>query len=596
MRRIVTLAATIVVAAFVITMAAPLAANAASVPPSVMPDCYAEAPPARGGWGGGRDVIAQGTYAEDPSPVRGRTARLGEPCWGMDTLSLPVRVTDVPVPIKDDDEDGDDDGPPPTAGGTCDEFDSASPPNALDLNDATYLCNEVVPACTNQCTSWGGNYAPMPSFSVTAEQTDANSVRVTFGARDSYGTSEGSFLYGLYCKSANGTLPTEPDEPSYSFENGTRNDEFQSTLSCTGGLSSTRVPWRIYVAAWDSTGNQRRAGVAWESDDDLPEAPSGNGTGYWGGSQEAPIWLAPAPGLTIGQGVTFSEPSRVYCTDTYEGGTETPWTLMPINIVGGFGYYPPPGNNPSTPQWTVDLELFPMVADPIFTTASCPFINRIELWICTWQGNSPYTGSCAEYLWTADAWREHRPYTGDDGEDQGGLLCKIYPELEGCYDILNPPYVDGSDFGQACAGAPVYDPPAWNDFANWVPALTEWIGLSVGHYAECLFVPINGWDRDGVVEDAWQQSPIGQVNDIVTGTFAQVSNMTGTCGSLVNVTLFGTPVVIDTCSWTWAVPMRQLLTWALLALGGLGIASYLVNTTLSLIKSNAPNPVDGGKK
>lgn len=609
MRRIVTVATTVGVVAISI-LAGVTPANAAAVPPSVMPDCYETDPPERGGWSGGRDVIAQGTFATDDADVRGRTARFGEPCWGMGTLSLPVQVTDLPVDALDEDGDGEDDGAPLAPGaGECNyTIGSGVEIQPSIVNTVDGACNKVPVTTARFVSGPGWQYAhrgyvqvelnldqTTPRVIVSPAQRDAV---VALGYPNEW-VGPGSFPGNYYSLSGvcKNTTTNALQHGGGGYNVGPESAGSTRTLTfsaCPSGTTLYAIYALSYRNSYDSSLPIKYYGVLWRSDNlEVPD-PS-EGTGYYGGTQEAPILVAPLTGVNY-EGVSTDEPSLLWCSNAYDGGTLTSHVMMPIRIQSGFGYYPPPGNG-DTPEWTVNLELFPAVEDPSFTTADCPFIDSISVMICTWQGNGPDTGSCAQYLWDADAWREHRGYTGSDGQPPGGLLCTIYPQAPGCYEVINPPYVDGTDFAQVCGNAPAFTAPGWDNFGNWVPALLDWVGASIGHYSECLFIPINGWDRDGVVEAAWQDSPIGQVNDIVTGTFSRVSSMTGTCGTIVDVVLFDTPVVIDTCSWTWAVPMRNLLQWALLALGGFAIAGFLVNTTLSLIKAGpTPNPVDGGKK
>lgn len=602
MRRMISSATALVAVAFLVLGGA-VPAHAESVPVAVLGSC--EDPAARGGWSGGRDQVGTGTYHDDPAPVRPRTVRLGEPCLydgggPSDYLTLPLLVTDPAVAPVDEDEDGLDDGAPSSvvycdqhkingAGGTsvnalaqlalavdCNsiaaKFWKSGPEQYLSLDPVVFSCSYDAGTNTGTC-SWAMDLAP------TAMYPNHNSGTVVAQCI----TTGGSLVPG---SAVSQTMTVATSSVSRSCSAGQHpvfTAEASPYIPTPHSAADRGVP-KGCPENWCTYGGVLLVGAA----DPIGGA---SGTGYYGGTQEAPILLAPTGGVVYYGGATVAESSTFSCASSYDGPITSTWDITPL-IVSEASF-----DTPRTDEgaWSVVHDWVGINADPGFTMADCGYLNRIDLYVCAWAGNGPDTDACWNVFWTADKWRTNTPYTGTDSDDPGYLVCDLYPTAPGCYDILNPVYVDGTEFSVVCAGAPVFEAPGWSNFGDWVPSLLGWVGATVGHYSECLFVPVNGWDRNGVVDAAWKSSPIGQLNELVMGTFGDLASMTGTCGQIVDVPIWEASMVIDTCSWSWAVPMREMLTWSVLALGGFGIISFLINTTLSLIKSPAPNPIGGDK-
>lgn len=115
-------------------------------------------------------------------------------------------------------------------------------------------------------------------------------------------------------------------------------------------------------------------------------------------------------------------------------------------------------------------------------------------------------------------------------------ICDLLPALDQCR------YRDGEDFDEVCKDAPAAEFGTW----GWLP---PWIG----HYAVCLFKPINGWQSEKA-STALAESSMGAVHRAVTGVSGHFSTAE-TCGSIGSGDLFGTPLSFDTCTWSssgWA--------------------------------------------
>lgn len=135
-----------------------------------------------------------------------------------------------------------------------------------------------------------------------------------------------------------------------------------------------------------------------------------------------------------------------------------------------------------------------------------------------------------------------------------------------------------TDFDVVCAGAPR---------AEWLSY--SWLGPWVGHYARCLFVPQGGWDADGYITEAFDQSPLGDVRDMLEPLGSL--SVEGQCGPIAGGAVLGESVSLNTCDWP---SDPQLRTW--IALGVTFSAGFVV--VLMILKALgiyvAPES-DGGK-
>lgn len=597
MRRLGIGAAAAFVAVASVVFGGALPALAASVPPAVIETC--EAPTDRGGWNF-RDTAAVGTYHEDPAEVRGRTVRMAEPCFATGSFSIPIQTTDIPADMLDADDDGQDDGgPEPTVGEEWEPACAGASPTTCIVPTSVSGVTTWKPSSVWHTLRWICGYYPNhatkpagTNFRITMPYDSRSSTTLNVPAAGTYNIPSGYIFVSDGTGSALGgsggaytpsTPRSCPAGTEWYIEFGV-NDQ--------GGTNPTGTTWApalLPTAIMLVDGSNVGTGGA-------QEAAFEPGTGYYGGTQEAPVVLAPAPGATYGGAVvnpgTWS--SFVECAESYEGPVTDQYMLTPTLLEdGGAGQTPPHLEDGVATAWTVlDLSTFtaikPLGSDPYVggtvDAADCAFLNRVVLVTCTWAERHPSSYACQETEWTADRWRTHNAYQGTEGEPPGNLLCYIYPDLPGCYDVLNPPYVDGTDFSVVCA-----DPPeaAWLDF-GWLPAV-------IGHYAECLFVPVNGWDRDGEVADAVATSSAGDLGTMISEVYVGLGSAVGTCGAIVDVDLVGTPLVIDTCSWGWAPPLRSVLVFGVLALGGFAVASFALRTVQSLRGGEAPDPLGGGK-
>jgi len=217
------------------------------------------------------------------------------------------------------------------------------------------------------------------------------------------------------------------------------------------------------------------------------------------------------------------------------------------------------------------------------TPANCPYIVKITVPIAgantTWVASDPMNATA---IWNADEWYQQRLYN------------LISPLQAICSDTTNPGTaamlqcagivpLDGSNFAVACAGAPL---PSWGDF-SWFPNV-------VGHYAECLFNPMNGFDRTGQAKATWERSQPGQIVNAFND-FTDVVSAPGACGPLVTLPLNpfdgGSNAVVDSCSWTWASGIRTFLGFVVTVLGFIAVALFFVKVWASVFGGPAASPV-----
>lgn len=157
-----------------------------------------------------------------------------------------------------------------------------------------------------------------------------------------------------------------------------------------------------------------------------------------------------------------------------------------------------------------------------------------------------------------------------------------------CDTLVPPADLDPLDLDDTCNnpaneaiyGAPyaVFDPL---DNSTWAPAV-QW-NLS------CLFIPIGGLDRAGIIQQQWNLSP----NSELASAFGAASSswqFSATCGPLFSLGA-SSPIgvfAIDTCTLGWFAPVRDLLGWGIVALGAWFFISRFFGLIASLLKFDNP--------
>lgn len=557
----------------------PGAAQAATVPYEALKCTH---PGARGGWDV-RDWVATGTYHTDTAPVRGRTLRVGEPCVGEfeDFLQLPTVIQDLPVPMLDEDEDGEDDGAPEPEVEVVECGVPADPDDRF-----TNRTNPTLAEC-NQARAFASTWRGRVSFVSTGGDLTMRVVTVTPGT--------GTVALGYVCVTTAAGTPTHSGvttlfSGSVAGKTLLQLDEYEIPVSCPAGRSLVVVTTTAASFAGDVPVKVLFGFDGALGDDEAPDY----GSGYFGGSQEAPMVIAPTPGEWQYPGAVEMHDfgvdwSTFSCANSYDGPVAETFRIAESTLIRGYSPVPLPPRIPEgggDPIWNVADTDHPSIylpLDPGFSMAEdCPYLVEVKLWVCTWSGNHPSTSGCAESTWRAEWWRDGKLYISNNADDPGVILCKVFPENPGCFDVLNPPVRDGSNFDEACADAPTV---AWNDWSN--------LGAWIGHYARCLFVPLNGFDRGGWVASAWDQSAGGALATLAAEV-ASALTWTDSCGVLFSGDAGGFDLELDTCSWMeWSGPVRTIFGAGVVLMGGWFIAMQVMGTVLSVVNKRVQNPLKG---
>lgn len=488
-------------------------ATTAAVPPTALPDCAL--PGETGGWNV-RTFVSDGALSLDPAPVRPRAITLSEPCLtDSGEIQVPYVGSDPKPPILDEDEDGEDDGGPEEG--------------AIFAR----VCVTAAPSSCVQFLGMGSINGLRPAWCVKFE----GSTSTTFYYRNEgrAGTSYSQTTYaGLGSVYANFGSNCSPFPGSNGMVDvGTPPESY---FSHNGGCTPSPNTPGAALACGELEG----------------VSISDVGGGYYGGTQGAD---------TMFGHTTDEDDSFVVCATTYTGsGTAVSMTDGDYMAADEIPYLDGlPGFEELT--WTRFKESGAWTG---VSSTSCAYIVSITLRVCTFFEGEP--AGCLYMEWNADRWRTHTAYPG--GDDEGlNLVCTLYPDTPGCYEVLNPTVVDGSDFNAVCGSPPA---PAWLDF-GWLPEF-------IGYYAHCLFVPANGWDRLGWQATAWDASPLGGIADVLTELQTSLA-ISETCGPIGGDAGHGFNFTMSTCTWTWAAPMKNVLTLAIV----IGIAWWVITFVTRMV-------------
>lgn len=109
----------------------------------------------------------------------------------------------------------------------------------------------------------------------------------------------------------------------------------------------------------------------------------------------------------------------------------------------------------------------------------------------------------------------------------------------------------------------------------------------------CLFIPLAGFDRDATVATAWEASPNAEIGTQIVGLADAFVYAPG-CGVLA-ATPADSPLpgfALDTCTWTWAEPVKIVLGIGVLLLGFWAFIAYCVKAVSGVIRKDVPSPVE----
>lgn len=270
---------------------------------------------------------------------------------------------------------------------------------------------------------------------------------------------------------------------------------------------------------------------------------------------------------------------RVWC------GTAE-WSQPSSSPITGTG-----GNYGGDPAQTANFRY----AAPLnyFNTGTCNYIQKIELPACV---PSPLGGAtCTMMTWEADRAFRNAYYSDDDPYV---AICEANPNHSDCVFILPNDDIDGSDFDVVCANPPLFEVPDWDGFNRWVPYVVDWWNAAIGHYGRCLFVPVNGWDRDGAVYESWVRIGLSAANESIQDALFGWS-FYESCGVVFSAPIMGHPFAVNTCDIpaNVATPIKGVISIVVGMASLIGYILFIANIVNGIAnrKIASPDLSDGDK-
>lgn len=232
-----------------------------------------------------------------------------------------------------------------------------------------------------------------------------------------------------------------------------------------------------------------------------------------------------------------------------------------------------------------DGQLSSIIAGPGVTIgtggATCPYLVSIEMILTQHMLDTP-TGNGSSKL-TVLKWYAEDFYLAKKYVDQTTteLLCKGTgaDQFRECFGIVN------TDPSLYCS-----NPPIMQDALDF-----PYIPNAIQFYADCLFNPRGGWDRNKEITPAVNASMIGNFNTSLT-SIANAFKFNTVCGTIVNGTGKIVPLTINTCTWTtWAAPIKVAIGAFLIVGFSLWAATFIARLITAVASGGrAPSPIEGG--
>jgi len=312
-------------------------------------------------------------------------------------------------------------------------------------------------------------------------------------------------------------------------------------------------------------------------------AASGYKIGFGGTTSQLAYGV---PGGSVSAVVDLGRSAYTTVSDGWLRCAATEWsTTSSINYISSGGRAVNANWNDTRLSWGGNYFNFP---------GTCNYLISAHLPVCTYGAdwitdNSDYR--CSITTWSAENWYNNKAYKASEGgttADAQKLICLAIGGTHSDCVFLGGSDIDGADFDQVCAYAPEFT------FGDW-----NWLKAAIGHYARCLWQPVNGFDKTGIVADSVAASPIAALTGPVT-TALEAWQISGSCGSIFN-TGSGTPLPgfgFSTCGMEWGNIIRDIAGIGVLVFGGFYVLRSIAKTALTVLSRSAPpTPVpDGDKK
>jgi hypothetical protein len=633
MRRIIAALAVLGALVVPVLFSSPASASVSSsdsdaIPVTSLPSC--KAPGDVGGWGV-RDFVAFGNRAGNPlAEKRPRSLRLGEPCLDAGGLSLPLQQSEVPVEgynrIAYDVENGGSDGggtngsgggggggggvgaetddpklattPAVPGGSFCWIRQSLNVANYPDPSANIRECSGVwratgstsntIRGWTNTCPSCTSGSAPIVAYGdVSAQQNTSDprmmdilidrlylSIPVYPAIPSDWNRPVGTVQVRGVCQKSPATSPqTYADSTSLILS--VENTVFprSSSISCGSGF----VPLYAFVRDASATTQNSSSGVFYRADGQF--VPSASSTSTIGGFESSEAVLgAVSP--------TFSAMvSTVYCQSARLGSP------FPVPVTGfhtsgfeaiagtndlGLPTIPADSSDSSTADIAFTWQRLDFLDIGGITQAECPFLQSVEYVVCAFRGSGVEDISCISANWQ---WVQAKGNVVYPDSDTDVTLCSL-PGFWApyCSDVLYPPYVDYSSFADMCE-------------AGEVPTILSWDTYPFfKHYIDCLFIPRGGWDWKEDIPREVESSALYAVEPVL---FNLASSLTfgESCGVLMDGDIFGAPIAINTCTWSWASDIKAFFSVVFILGFGWWAIGFLLATILGIFNKKTPSPV-----
>lgn len=534
-------------------------------------------PSRSGGWSS-RDFVSTESWSASELPVRSRSARLSEPCF---TASGDEGIFRVPVTLTDISVSGD-------AGGV-----STGPDGFFDFVDKDCqggTSGEVRPVpgswrvASWQCDPWNPIWGALGAGSAielsVLSSNSYNSGTLSAVRLDTTPGSPGSVRFYAWCFDGESFAPAAGSPLTLTNAEGNLNAGWTGTAGKLSAGEVHTIPFDCGAGQLGRVsytngpgGAVASAGEGWHMDG-FPSGPLVIGdVGEFGGTQAAQF------SFWAHDDALASRVPKVTCAAEYGGAPVDYFVSDGITYVGTDTNPEPPvvDSNGDATAWSVSVMSAPsFTGQPInqVRVSDCRYLLSVTFTVCQAAG-LPSPGDpggvgsiCGGAIWSADSWTNRSGYPVG-GPDVG--LCTLAPWTPGCFEILNPRPPTAAELAAVCDNPPALE---WGDWG--------WLGAFVGHYAECLFNPVGGWDWDGQISGAWNGSAAGEISSLI-GSVGSAVEPVGSCGVIMDATGTVVPAVINTCSWSWAAPFKTFLYWAILGVSGIGLIYFIGNTIIGVL-------------
>lgn len=221
-----------------------------------------------------------------------------------------------------------------------------------------------------------------------------------------------------------------------------------------------------------------------------------------------------------------------------------------------------------------------------WTASACVRFATIEMQVCPYigRGTDGFTYTCKVFVWSAEVAATQPVKYGPKPDPEVELCKKRGQDTSVECLFINPGDVDGTDFDTVCQGAPT---AAWLDF-NWLPSF-------IGHYASCMFRPVNGWDQKGTLAKEIDDSAVGDIGQVGTETVDSFA-FSEDCGILFSTgnSKWLPGFAVNSCTWSQWGAVKTIAALMITAFGGFWILRFVVATLTGIFSRKTPNPLGEG--